>query len=310
MQHVVHGINANHAISYWTSVMRALELGFLFPRDLNYRTRKILDIIKKSHAANNYEKITKIGKEILDETKPEDLIDFDKLDSHELTAISNDSIPIDGSDRDTMPKKRNLFLRTLIGILKTPLSVVFAIFLIPMIILFKYKLKHDSPGIMKNDEMTADAFEVFYGFASEAGEGLRKLNKYRKIQGDQGLINYVPLLNLWKVYMDVRTEHMSMLFGYPSEKQRIINAYINCEFELKNNNDLSSEAKKELKSQMDLLKESYEKYVKTETRGGFLYKIASIIGANTLEQAAKKDPTLKEAVLEPLKKRRDAGTFK
>jgi hypothetical protein len=310
MQHVVHDINANYAISYWKNVMRAIELGFLFKASLNKKTQNILALIKKSHMDKEYEKLSDLGKEILDETKPEEMIDFDKMDSQELTAISNDMTPIDGSDRDTIPKKRNIFLRTLIGIIKAPLSIVFGIFLIPMIISYKYNLKYKSPGIMKNDEMTADAFGVFYGFGAESGEVSRKLNKYRHISGDQGLINYVPLLNLWKVEADLKQEYIQMIFGYPSDKQRIVNAYINCEFELKNNKDLSSEAKKELQDQIDDLKDTYNNFVKGESKGGLIYKIASIIGANTLERAAQKDPSLKEAVLEPLMKKRDAGKFK
>jgi hypothetical protein len=130
-------------------------------------------------------------------------------------------------------------------------------------------------------------------------------------KGDMGLINYVPLFNLWKCYKDVKREHNSIVFGYPSDKQRIVNAYINCEFELKNNKDLSSEAKKELQEQIDSLKETYEYFIKKqESKGGFLYKIASVIGRNTLEKAAEKDPTLREQVLEPLMKKHDSGAFK
>jgi hypothetical protein len=310
MQHVVHDINSSYAITYWTSVMRAIELGFLFKVNLNAKTQKILNLIKKTHMAKDYDKLSSLGKELLDETKPEELIDFNKLDSHELTAISNDETPVDGSDRDTIPKKRNIFLRTIVGILKAPLSIVFGIFLIPMILYYKYYLKYKSPNIMKHDEMTADAFEVFYGFGAESGEVSRKLNKYCVNRGDQGLINYVPLLNLWKVRSDIKLEYIKMIFGYPSDKQRIVNAYINCEFELKNNKDLSAEAKKELQSQIDEIKESYNKYVKDESKAGFIYKIASIIGANTLEKAAQKDPSLRESVLEPLMKKRDSGKFK
>jgi uncharacterized Ntn-hydrolase superfamily protein len=106
-------------------------------------------------------------------------------------------------------------------------------------------------------------------------------------------------------------EKMSMIFGYPSERQRIVNAYINCEFELNNNKDLSEDAKKELKEQIELLKSTYDEYIHhQDTKGGFLYKIASVIGRNTLENAAKKDPSLREAVLEPLMKKRDSGAFK
>jgi hypothetical protein len=310
MQHVVHGINASHAISYWTAVMRAIESGFLSKDQINNKTRQILNLIKKSHDAKSYDKITEVGKEILNESKPEDLVDFNKLDSHELTAISNDETPIDGSDRDTIPKKRNIFLRTFIGILKIPLSIVFAIFLVPLILHYKSYLRNSAPGIRKHDEMIADAFEVFYGFGAETGEGMRKLAKYRRIKHDQGLINYVPLLNLWKIQGDLQQEYIQMIFGYPSDRQRIVNAYVNCEFELKNNKDLSVEAKKELQSQMDELKATYDKFVRSDTKAGFLYKIASIIGTNTLEKAALKDPLLREYILEPLKKKRDAGTFK
>jgi hypothetical protein len=311
MQHVVHSINANYAIAYWASIMKNLEMGFLDPIDVNQKTSNVLKLISKYHKNKEYEKLSKIGKEILDETPKEEMVDFDKLDSHELTAICNDEIPIDGSDLETIPKKKNIFVRTIIGILKIPLSILFAIFLVPLMIYYKLTLKNKKAGLWKNDEMTADAFEVFYGFAAEAGEAAKKLSKYRNITGDQGLINYVPLLNLWKCDRDLRREYIQMIFGYPSEKQRLVNAYIGCEFELKNNKDLSEEAKKELKEQIESLKDTYTRFVtKHDTRGGFIYRIASIIGANTLEKAAQKDPSLREAVLEPLMKKKDEGAFK
>jgi hypothetical protein len=308
MQHVVHSVNANFAISYWQNVMRAVEFGYV----INSKTQNLIKLIEKYHIAKNYNKVAEAGKEILDSTKPEDLIDFSKLDSHELTAIASEQIPIDGDDDFTVKKKsRNIILRTLIGLLKAPLSIICAIFIVPMTLCMKFQLNSKKAGIWKNDEMTADAFEVFYGFGTESGEVTRKLSKMRRIPGDQGLINYVPLLNLWKVCSDMKQEHLSMIFGYPSDKQRIVNAYINCEFELKNNKDLSNEAKKELEEQIKMLQNSYNSYIKNQdTKGGFLYKLASAIGRNTLERAAKKDPSLREAVLEPLMKKRDSGAFK
>jgi hypothetical protein len=180
-----------------------------------------------------------------------------------------------------------------------------------MILTYKRKLHDKANSFMKNEEMTADAFTGFYGFGAEHGEASRKLAKFRKNIGDQGLINYVPILNLWKVSKDLQREYMSMIFGYPSQRQRIVNCYVNCEFELNNNKDLSEKAKKELRDQMDSLKETYDTFVsKQDTRGGFLYKIASIIGRNTIERAAKKDNSLRENVLEPLKKKQNAGAFK
>jgi hypothetical protein len=311
MQHIVHDINANFAISYWASIMRALDTGLLFKCDLNNKTKNILEIIKKSHYKKDYENITRIGKEILDDSNPEDLLDFDKLDSHELTSICNDETPIDGSDIDTLPKKKNIVARTVIGMLKSILSVVFLIFLVPLIVGLKLHISKKKMGLRLNDEITADAFEVFYGFGSEAGEAMRKLSKYHSNRGDMGLINYIPLLNLWKCYSDIHQEYIQMIFGYPSIRQRIINAYINCDFEIRTNKDLSEEAKKELQEQINSLKETYDHFVrKNDTRGGFIYKVSSIIGSNTLEKAAKKDPTLKDQVLEPLKKKRDEGVFK
>jgi hypothetical protein len=307
MQHVVHSINANFAISYWHNIMRAIFMGY----SVNNKTHMILGLIKKFHLAKNYEKLAEVGKEILDDTDPQHMVDFNKLDTHELTAIASEEVPIDGDDMVTIPKKKNIIIRTFVGILKAPLSIIFSIFLVPLIISATIFLKQKTGGLRKNDEMTADAFEVFYGFGAESGEVSRKIAKYRKNYNDMGLINYVPLLNLWKVTGDVLVERTLMVFGYPSQAQRIVNAYINCEFELKNNKDLSSAAKKELQDQIDILKDSYENYIKhQDTKGGFLYKIASVIGQNTLEKAAKKDPSLREAVLEPLMKKRDAGAFK
>jgi hypothetical protein len=160
-------------------------------------------------------------------------------------------------------------------------------------------------------KMTADSFEVFYAFGAESGEATRKLSKLHNNPGDMGLINYVSLLNLWKCYKDVKRIHNSMIFGYPPDSQRIVNAYIACEFELKNNKDLSTEAKKELQEQIDSLKDTYNTFLKKQdTKGGFLYKIAAVFGRNTLEKAAKKAPSLREQVLEPLMKKRDSGAFK
>jgi hypothetical protein len=311
MQQIVHDINASSAITYWCNVMRSIDSGILTMGDLNKKTRSLIDMIRKSHHNKDYEKMIKLGKEINDNSDPEDFVDFEKLDSHEITAIFNDDTPIDGTDLETIPKKRNIFIRTFIGILKIPLSIIFALFLIPMIISLKVSLSGRNGGLWKHSEMIADAFEVFYGFGAEAGESNAKINKYRSIAGDMGLINYVPLLNLWKYCKDIRREHIAMIFGYPSDRQRIINAYINCEFELKNNKDLSPEAKNELQNQINLLKDTYDHFVKKQdTKGGFLYKIASIIGHNTLENAAKKDTTLVEEILKPLMKKRDAGAFK
>jgi hypothetical protein len=308
MQHVIYDINAEYAIAYWTHIIKNIELCNIF--ELNPRTEKMLSLIKQSALSKDYDKLSKLGEEILNETPENEMLDFKKLTSQELTAICNDDIPIDGSDLSTIPKKRNIFLRTIIGLIKIPLSILFAIFLVPIILSYKSKLNEKTSGVMKKAEMTADAFEVFYGFGAESGESMRKLSKYRKNLKDQGLINYVPLLNLWKVSGDMKREFMSMIFGYPSDKQRITNAYVNCEFELNNNKDLSEEAKKELREQMNSLRDTYNEFVsKQDTKGGFIYKIASIIGANTIEKAAKKDNSLRETILEPLMKKRNAGAF-
>jgi hypothetical protein len=308
MQHIIYDINAEYAIAYWTYTMRSFEMGNIY--DINPRTKRMLTMIKNSAISKNYDKLSKLGEEILNETPENEMIDFNKLTSHELTAICNDDVPIDSSDLRTIPKKRNIFLRTIIGIIKIPLSIFFAIFLIPLIILYKSRLSSKTSGIMKKGEMTADAFEVFYGFGSESGEGMRKFNKYRNNINDQGLINYVPLLNLWKVRGDLRQEYIAMIFGYPSEKQRIVNAYVNCEFEFNNNKDLSETSKKELREQMNSLKNTYNDFVtKQDTKGGFIYRIASIIGANTIERASKKDSSLRETILEPLMKKHNSGIF-
>jgi hypothetical protein len=309
MQHVVHTINGQHAISYWNNIMYAINMGYIY--SLPMKISSIMNHIKKSYLHNEFDKLSEVGEKILDETTPEDMVDFNKLTSHEITAINNDRTPIDGDDMDTIPKKKNLFVRTLLGIMKICLSIPLAIFLVPMMICMKVSLSSKQAGLMKNDEMTADAFEAFYGFAAESGEAERKLARYSKDRGDQGLINYVPLLNLWKCFSDIRQENMSMIFGYPSAKQRIVNAYVACDFELKNNKDLSSEAKKELQNQMDTLRDTYNTFVaKQETKGGFIYKIASLIGRNTIEKAAEKDPSLVESVLKPLQAKKDAGVFK
>jgi hypothetical protein len=311
MQHVVHDINASHAIAYWKNIMTALELNYILKSDLPTKVKKLLKLIETSHVGKEYRRLSKLGEKILSSTDEEDMVNFQKLTWHEITAINNDNTPINGSDIDTIPKKRNILLRTIIGIIKIPLSILTAIFLIPMVIKLKMTLNSQKQGLYKTHEMTADAFEVFYGFASESGEVSKKLSQYYKNSGDMGLINYVPLFNAYKCYNDLFTDYFQMIFGYPPARQRIVNSYVNCEFELKNNKDLSPQAKKELREQMESLKNTYNEYVlKYDSKGGFIYRIASIIGANTIEKAAQKDTSLVESVLKPLKEKRDQGAFK
>jgi hypothetical protein len=310
MEHVVHDINAVKSIAYWSNIMKGLSLEYISPYDIPPKIGSILKLIEKSHVNKDYKKLSKIGKDILDETDPKDMVDFYKMDSHEITAINNDETPIDGSDVDDVKKRKNIFIRTLVGTLKILLSIPFAPIFVILIVGLKFSLRSKKSKLYKFEEMTADSFEVFYGFGSESGELSKKLSKYRSDSGDMGLINYLPLLNLYKCYKDIEHEQILMILGYPSDRQRIVNAYIACDFELKNNKDLSSDSKKELRDQMNMLKDTYNDFVLNhDTKGGFIYKISSIVGKNTIEKAAQKDKDLIEGVLKPLQNKKESGAF-
>jgi hypothetical protein len=307
MQHLVMTINALTAVDLWHHVMRAIhEHGWNGPA----RMVKLAKIVKLALLDKNFRRIKDVGDAVLNEANEKDYVDFTKLTPTELTAMTNDTTPLDGPIH-TPTRRRNLFVRSLLGVLKGLLGVLFTVYWGPVSLYRRSQAKKDYNQYHKYDEQMADSFAAYYGLADELGTSMVKIGKlYKSYQADQGIINYVPLLNLWKIYTEAGQLYSSMMCGYPVTKQRIVNCYVALDYEIKNNKDLSEDAKAAIKQQMEDLSETYETFVKENAPGGLLYFISSKIAGDTIEKAAAKDPSLKNTILDPLRKKQEAGGFK
>lgn len=162
----------------------------------------------------------------------------------------------------------------------------------------------------KKFEQFADMFATNYGMGKELASGLSKVGKeYHKINlYTLNWLNYVPVLNVAINLGHYSTAGISgLLDEHPETKDRIVAIYKTCQFEIKNNPDLTPKQKAELQAHIDEVHKVYDDYVLSLDSRNFVYGLWKRITKAALE---KEKSTVEENVLLVLKEHNEAEKLK
>jgi len=158
-------------------------------------------------------------------------------------------------------------------------------------------------------EEFADMFVTFYGLGPELTSSLSKL--YRAGCGrslDLGLLtflNAVPLLNVAiAVWHYTEINNRVILNGYPEDKKRLAAVYQGLRYELAHNKDLDSQAKQEIKEQMERTEKIYNEYVFGKGIKNLIYCIWNKIIRASIRKDAD-ETTVEANVLSVLQKKKN-----
>ena len=120
-----------------------------------------------------------------------------------------------------------------------------------------------------------------------------------------GFLERIPMFDLfWSIY-ELKEDYVCAMYGYPTDKQRMMNLYRSAKFELQNNKDLTSSQKSEIQKQLEDYKTFYDEFVKLDSKKGWFYRLLSGLNRDSIEIEAKKDTYVYKHVLIPLQKRMD-----
>lgn len=249
-----------------------------------------------------------LANEMLDETEVDEYYDYSSWTTEKTTTNLSKSkrIDIDNNfDYDKDPKKKNIIFRIIDKLVGAITSVLLFWWFIPSILYLRSSMDRKSKSTSVKCEEIADTFAVAYGFGPALSTALKKMTTtFDKLDNTLGggLINKIPILDLYNSTIQMQSDYFNAAFGYPSDAQRVANNYSAAKFELDNNKDLTVEQRKELESQLLEYKSIYDEYVNDKKKKGFFYRIFSTACRKSIEEAAEKNPIIKEHVLEPLKK--------
>ena len=151
-------------------------------------------------------------------------------------------------------------------------------------------------------EQFADIYTAAYALAPAQASALAKignLGSYKMDYGVFSLLNYVPLVNLIIGASHYTSRSVQLLAsGYPDMTGRMAAMYKSLKNDLDTNKDLSSEDKKYIQDQIDLMNDTYNEYVYDYSPKGFVYAIVHKIRFKTLKNESTDAET---NVLEALK---------
>jgi len=318
MQHIVNSLNETVAISYFKYIYSNYwALAESMSSDDFKEVDDNMKRLKKAIKNGDKETLKKLGEEFLNKQRKKDGISFKDYSDDDVTS---DNVNFGDLNRDNSKNEKKVLdnnnkfsiFKFIGGLLKGILSVAFSpLWIISAIYINRrYRDKNNDEHLYKLFEETADNFCQIYGLGPQQASALRKLSKYSDLSISRNIVTKnlferIPLLDsLWSME-EVQDDAMSCAMGYPTNYQRAINLYKSAAFELKNNKDLSPEAKAEIEKQIEFYKGLYEDIKKDEKKKGWLYKILAGTSRLTLEEAAKKDKWLDEQVLIPLQQKAD-----
>ena len=235
------------------------------------------------------------------------MYDYSSVNSHsfdnaKLKSKSGNDIPkID--EPKNISYKPSLFSRILYGIG----NAFFTLFVLPFLLPKLGKRKNAIQNIYDTDyetkaEMFADEMAKSYGLSNDLQSALRKWT-YDKRYTSNYIISKMPAFDFYNQYKMLNEDYKLAVLGWPSEMQRVVNAYVSCKYELEHNMDLTPQQKAELIKQIDGIKSFYEDYVYDSKRNGALYRSFAKGCKDSIEEAAAKDVSIRKNILEPLQER-------
>lgn len=178
---------------------------------------------------------------------------------------------------------------------------------IPMIVSRNSKSKNPELNQFKVFEETADDFSQIYGLGvAQASVQKKFATNYENLRSYHGgALERVPMLDLFYSLKEIRRDYDSAVYGYPTNRQRMINQYAAAKFELQNNKELTPTLRAELTKQIEEYKAFYDDFVALDSKKGWFYRLVSGLNRTSLETEAAKDPYIYKHVLIPLQSRMD-----
>ena len=265
--------------------------------------------------------LRKFGEELYNGDAPKYAISYKNMDDDKLfafTGVGDNNWEVDAiADTKSMVEARNAkynsFANKLGRFIRGIITIPIAPFYYIGCKLVAHNDKKDELGKrFKYFEETADNFCHIYGLGVASASMQKKFNEL-SVRPKSGYEN-IPIFNFYYSYKALMDDRLDSLAGYPTHKQRMMNMYRACMYELKNNKDLSDADKKSLEKDIEDYKKFYDYFVYSDSRKGKLYRSLSGISRKGIEAAGKQDTNVIKNVLEPLnermKKNKDFDTNK
>ena len=271
---------------------------------------KMMDEFERNK--NNPEAMKKIGESLFKESAPNSTISYKNMDDDKLfgfTGVGSNNWDVDSvEDMKTAAAAKQAKHKGFFAGLGRFFKAIFTVPLAPFYYigskLLYAKDKHDTAGQkFKYFEETADNFCHIYGLGVASASLEKKFDQIRASFKVHTVLENVPILNFYYSYKSLKEDRLDTLAGYPTHKQRMMNMYRACIYELKNNKDLSEEDKKSLEKEIEEYKKFYDYFVYADSRKGRLYRALAGISRKGIEAAAKQDSNVTKNVLDPLNER-------
>lgn len=317
MQHIVNSLNITMCNIIYEKLYKTLLYNPKLYGSSSEEKRNIKQMFKRLRTAlknNDTEQMDIIANEYLNTSVLSDGVSFSNMTNDQIQGIVNASDKNDWElDRakylekikEQREQKNKSFGTKLKNFFKGLGGVISSIFIIPTILNMNKRNKNKELNDFKIFEETADNFCQIYGLGLAQSSFLKKLAVLQSDMTNKSFMSKVPLFDLFWSLDNISDDYSSTLSGYPTEKNRMLNLYKSAMFELQNNKDLSSEAKAEIKKQIEKYKDFYNEFVAIDSKKGWFYRLIAGLNHTSIEQEAAKDPYVKEHVLIPLQKRMD-----
>lgn len=154
----------------------------------------------------------------------------------------------------------------------------------------------------KKYEYFADIFSASYGFSADFFKSLQNLNKVADDDIDKEItygINKIPFFkSIAKTQLALTINQMTSIDVHGNRQERSINLYTALCNELQNNQTLTSDQKRAIKEDIDLIKESDEEYYQETKHSGFWFNYYNKLIDYRIKNK-KSETTIKE-ILDPI----------
>lgn len=319
MQHVVNSLNDTVGMMLYQSLYLSLNTddAYSYSDAERREMAKMLRRCRNAIQSGDKARVDKIVDEFFDTAKSYQGTSFSNMDQDKIQGYLENSHHSDWElDKKkymdekwkAAEKKRNSFgakLKAFFGSIGSALTFFINI---PRILAFNAKRKNPELNQFKVFEETADNFCQIYGLGLAQASAMRKFTQFdmnSKKYYSGGTLERIPFLDLYNSLKEIKDDYESAMAGYPTDKQRMMNLYRSCKFELQNNKDLNASQKAELSKQIEDYKKFYDDYVAIDSKKGWLYRLIAGLSRDNMEAEAKKDPYVYKHVLIPLQKRMD-----
>lgn len=155
-------------------------------------------------------------------------------------------------------------------------------------------------------EQFADIYTAAYGLGPDQASALAKIGNLFKYKQDYGLLsilNYVPGLNIVTgVCHYTRSSIQQLVAGYPDTNGRMAAIYKSLKNDLDNNKELSADDKKAIEKEIEVMNDTYNKYVFDWSPRGFVYALWHKFTFKNLKNTKSDAPTNVIEAMEEIQK--------